>query len=72
MKLGCRVGEFEVRRMLRQGCVMSLWLYNISFDSVVRRVNERAKGRGGKLRDKNGEGWEIREVLYADDTVLVA
>ena len=25
-----------------------------------------------KLRDENGGGWEIKQVLYADDTVLVA
>ena len=25
-----------------------------------------------KLRDENGWGWEIKKVLYADDTVLVA
>ena len=39
---------------------------------MVRRVNERAMGKGVKLRDENWEGWEIKQVLYADDTVLVA
>ena len=29
-------------------------------------------GRGVKLRDENGGGWEIKQVLYADDSVLVA
>ena len=30
MRLGNRVGEyFEVRKGLRQGCVMSSWLFNI-------------------------------------------
>ena len=28
--------------------------------------------RGVKLRDENGGGWEIQEVLYVDDTFLVA
>ena len=28
--------------------------------------------RGVKLRDLNGDGLEIKQVLYADDTVLVA
>ena len=27
---------------------------------------------GLKLRDEKGGGWEIKQVLYADDTVLVA
>ena len=44
---------------------------NIFFDRVVRRVNERAMGRGVKLRDENGGGWEIKQVFYAHDTVLV-
>ena len=50
---------------------MSSWFCNISFDRVVRQVNERVTGRGVKLRDKNGEEWEITQVLYADDTVLM-
>ena len=29
-------------------------------------------GKGVKLRDENGMGWEIQQVLYADDTLLVA
>ena len=29
-------------------------------------------GRGVKLRDENGGGWEIKQTLYVDDTVLVA
>ena len=24
------------------------------------------------MRDENGGGWEIRQILHADDTVLVA
>ena len=36
MRSSSRVGEyFEVRRRLRQGCVMFTWL----FDKVVREVN---------------------------------
>ena len=66
VRLGSRLGEiFEVRRGLRQGCVMSPWLFNIYFDKVVRQVNERAMGKGVKLRDENGGGWEINQVLYA-------
>ena len=58
VRLGSGVGEhFEVRRGLRQGCIMSLWLLNIFVvDKVVRQVNERAMGKGMRLRDENGGG----------------
>ena len=32
------------------------------FDRVVRQVNERAMGNGVKMKDENGEGWEIKKV----------
>ena len=50
---------FELKRGLRQGCVMSQWLFNIFFDGVEGHVNERAMRREVKLRDENGGGWEI-------------
>ena len=61
MRLGSRVIEyFEVRRGMRQECVMCPWFYNIFFDRVVRQVNERATGKGVKLKDGNERGWEIK------------
>ena len=29
-------------------------------------------GKGVKLREENGGDWEIKQISYADDTVLVA
>ena len=57
------VGEyFEVRRGLRQVYIISPSLFNIFFDRVVRQVNERATGKGMKMKDKNGRRWEIKQV----------
>ena len=63
MRFGSRVAEyFEVTRGLRQGCVMS----------SIFSLNDRATGRGVKMRYGNGEEGEIKQVLYADDLMLVA
>ena len=51
---------------------MSLWFFNIFFGRVVRQVNEKLSWREMKLTDENGRGGEIKQILYADDTVLVA
>ena len=44
---------FPMRVGLRQGCVMSLWLFNLCIDGVVREVNALVLGRGLKLVDGN-------------------
>jgi hypothetical protein len=46
-----RIGEglgrkFRVDMGLRQGCVMSTWLFNIFIDGVVREVNSIVMERG--------------------------
>ena len=57
---------------LRQGCVMSPWLFNLYIDGVVREVSTRVLGRGLKLVDGNDSEWELNQLLFADDTVVVA
>ena len=45
VRVGNEVSEwFPVRVGLRQGCVMSLWLFNLDIDGVVREVNARVFG----------------------------
>ena len=56
---------------LRQGCVMLPWLFNLYTDGVPREVNARVLGRGLKLVDGNDE-WELNQLLFVDDTVVVA
>ena len=73
VKVGNEVSEwFPVRVGLRQGCVMSPWLFNLYIDGVVREVNARVLGRGLKLVDGIDNEWELNQLLFADDTVVVA
>ena len=62
---------FDVKVGLRQGCVMSPWLFNVYMDGVVREVNMRVQGRGLEMIDGMGRGWRMNQLLYADDTVLI-
>ena len=73
VRVGNEVSEwFPVRVGLRQGCVMSPWLFNLYIDRVVREVNARVLGRGLKLVVGNDNGWELNHLLFVDDTVAVA
>ena len=58
---------------MRQGCVMSPWLFNVYIDGVVREVNFRLIGKGLELLSANG-GWKVEknQLLFAEDTALVA
>ena len=49
--------------------MMSLWLFNLYIDG---EVNARVLGRGLKLVDGNDNEWELNQLLFADDTVVVA
>ena len=51
---------------------MSPWLFNVYMDGVVRGVNVRVVGKGLVLLSANGGRFEIHQLLFADDTALVA
>ena len=63
---------FPINVGLRQGCVMSQWLFNAYMDGVVREVNVRVHGKGLELLSANGGRFEINQLLFANDTALVA
>ena len=63
---------FPVNVGLTQGCVMSPCLFNVYMDGVVREVNVRVLGKGLGLLSANGGRFEINQLLFADDTALVA
>ena len=49
--------------------VLSSWLFNVYMDEVV---NVRVLGKGLELLNANGGRFEINQLLFADDTALVA
>ena len=51
---------------------MSPWLFNVYMDGVVREVNVRVLGKGLELLSANGSRFEINQLLFADDTAIVA
>ena len=63
---------FPINVGFRQGCVMSLWLFNVYMDGVVREVNFGVLGKGLKLLNVNSGRFKINKLLFADNTALVA
>ena len=63
---------FPVNFGLRHGCVMSPWLFNLYMDGVVREVNVRVLGKRLELLSANGGRFEINQLLFANNTALVA
>ena len=52
---------------------MSAWSFNIYMDGVVEEgVYVRVLGKGLELLSTNGGRFEINQLLFADDTALVA
>ena len=73
VRMGNDVSEwFQVNVVLRQGCVMSLWLFNVYMDVVGREVNVRVQRKGLKLLTANEGRLEINQLLFADDPAQVA
>ena len=52
--------------------MISPWLFNVYMDGVVREVNVMVLGKGLELLNANGSSFEINQLLFADDTALVA
>ena len=52
--------------------MISQWSFNVYMDGVVREVNVRVLGKGLELLRANGGMFEIYQLLFADDTALVA
>ena len=73
-----RVGKdmsewFPVNVGLRQGCVVSPWLFmfNVHLDGVVREVNVIVLGKGLELLSVNDGRFETNKQLFADHTAAL-
>lgn len=65
MKVINEIGVFqEIKRGVRQGCVLSPDLFSLYSESIMRRIK---KVKGVKIGGQN-----INNIRYADDTVLIA
>ena len=54
---------FRINSGVRQGCIMSPWLFNVHMDVVMEEVIMGMRRR---------EEWRLPGLLYADDLVLCA
>ena len=63
---------FPVNVGLRHCCLMSPWLFNVYIDGVIREVNARVLGKGLEFLSANGGRLGINQLLFTDDTALVA
>ncbi len=65
--------SFDVEVGVRQGCVMSLWLFTIYIDGCIREKKVRVRDLGARLNVRGVEQPVVAGLyIYVDDTVLLA
>ena len=57
---------FRIDSGVRQGCIMSPWLFTVYMDTVMEEVKI---GMGERFRKERRE-WRLPGLLYADDLVI--
>ena len=60
---------FKIESGVRQGCVMSPWLFNLYMDGVMKEMLGGMDGEGVRMVVNRRE-WSVPCLLYADDLVL--
>ena len=57
---------------LCQDCVVSLWLFNLFIDGIMREIRETAGEIVVRMiNDRGKHEWITEWLLFADDTVLL-
>ena len=60
---------FRIDSGVRQGCIVSLWLFNVYMDQVMKEVKMGMRRKGVRFLEE-GREWILHGLLYADDLVL--
>ena len=58
---------FQIGKGVHQGCILSLWLFNLYAEYIVGNAGLKETQAGIKLAGRN-----INDLRYADDTTLMA
>ena len=58
---------FQIGKGVRQGCILSLYLFNLYAEYIMRNAGQDAAQAGIKIARRN-----ISNLRYADDTALMA
>ena len=58
---------FQIGKGLRQGCILSLCLFNLHAEYIMRNAGLEEAQTGIKISGRN-----ISNLRYADDTILMA
>ena len=58
---------FQMRKGLRQGCILSPYLFNFHAEYIMRNTGQDEAQAGIKILGRN-----INNLWYADDTILIA
>ena len=60
-------GCFQIRKEVRQGCILSPCLFNLYAEYIMRNAELEEAQAGIKIAGKN-----VNNLRYADDTTLMA
>ena len=61
--------RFRIDRGMRQGCIMSPWLFNVYMNGLMKE-RKMGMGRRGVSFMEDRREWRLPGLLYVDDLVL--
>ena len=68
VRTGCETTDrFQIEKGVRQGCILSLCLFNLDAEYIMRNAGLDEAQAGIKIARRN-----INNLRYADDTTLMA